>query len=142
MNSKFQTYGILLATLLIGILLGFLINGQIFRIRMQKAKASFQNTEGRIEQILEKIALTDSQRKEVVPIFEEHFDKMKGIHRRLRLEVRGEMQEFKGSLSEFLSEEQIIQLESEMRFSRRRKTRRDGPGQPPPPMPRPRPEGN
>lgn len=128
MNSRVQSYGILLLTLLIGVLLGFLINGQIVRNRMDKARASFQKKEGRLEELLNKVALSDSQKQVVKPIFEAHFRRMREIHGELRQELRSEMREFRESLSEYLDEEQLRTLEAELRMGRRKNGRHRGPG--------------
>lgn len=126
MNSRIQSYGMLLATLLIGVLLGFLINGQIVRNRMDKAKSVLQDRGGRIEKIFDKMDLPDAKREEIRPVFEAHFQKMRGMHREFRSEVRKEMSVFKSALSEHLTAEQLQQLEAEMRLSRRKNPRKPG----------------
>ncbi|MCI4671490.1 MAG: hypothetical protein MRZ79_25330 [Bacteroidia bacterium] len=135
MNSKVQSYGILLLTLLIGIVLGFILNGMLVRHRMEQVRSVFQNRDQRVEHLLDKINVTAQQRKIIKPILIEHFDKMHELNKQVRREMRSEMMDLRVNLGEYLDEDQMGKLTSEMRFFRRKRPRKNG--RPPLPPPRP-----
>jgi len=135
MKSKLQSFLILFLTLCIGIALGFLINGQVVKHRLEKNKEFFRNRKGNITQILQDTDLSEKQRDKIAPILEHHFGRMLHIHREHKEEFRIEMEALRDSLGVYLSEAQLRQLGREMRVLRRKNFRKrrnqNGPSQGP-----------
>ena len=113
---------ILLATLLIGFLLGIGSARFMFFQRLENFQNDNRNR-GFIELHHKLLDISPEQEKEVNPILESYFDKLEARRR----SIRGIMDSMHGELRPHLSEDQVMRLE-EMRDRAKRRNKKRGPG--------------
>ncbi|MEO0899911.1 MAG: hypothetical protein AAFY71_26090 [Bacteroidota bacterium] len=135
MNTRLQSVLLLISTLFVGIILGFLINGQFVKMRFAQHREMFKNPEKRLEIILDKSGLDDKKTQLIRPVLQSHFEKMHNISQQHRAEFRGQMSQLKEELLNYLSEEEVKKLGKEMRMFRKGRKHDHKGGSPHPPRP-------
>lgn len=113
MKTKFKYSLILVSTLLIGMVVGFLISGRITSTRVDKMK-SYYTDMGFDRELINIIRPTPEQRKKIAPILKKHAtlnrEMMEDFH-------EGQVElflELKEELAEYLDDTQINQLDRKL----------------------------
>jgi hypothetical protein len=124
MSMKIKTALVLLVTLVIGIILGALLDRAYIHNKFKKEFSSSRTREGFVERMEKIIVLTPEQRARVKPVLEKYGDRLMKFHD----EFRGRMQElfksFHDELEPLLTPEQMKNLET--RFLSPRHLMNDG----------------
>jgi hypothetical protein len=117
-------------TLIIGFVIGFLVNGQITRQRFK----SFMNQEYNHafkHRMMEIIRPDQSQVKEIEPILDEYAEKVQERLRKSKEDMKSLHEEMMEEIEPYLNEHQMLRLkEAQARFERN-KNRGHGPKGPP-----------
>ncbi len=136
MKTQTKLASILIATLLIGMVLGFIGHGIFYRDQFKRRAQRMRTSEGFMQRFEQVIQPSDTQRVEIRKILKRHFEQMM----QQQTTFRKNMDSFKKDLDSVLTEDQRKRLqESLMRdrpeqFGRRsRHEHSRGPGEGPPP---------
>ncbi len=141
MNTKVKIALIIIVTLVIGIVLGALLNRAFLRYRIQKA---FFNRKpvGMVSFLEEVIQPTPEQRMLIRDILEEHRKKAEELREKFMMEMKAEFESLDAELDPILTPEQKRRLKRRSlrpwRNPRRRMDRPDPWRMPPPPEKPPR----
>jgi hypothetical protein len=109
--KKTITYSsIIIATLLIGFIIGFLVNGRVTRHKIKKMRSEFTG-QGFNRQFMRVLKPSPEQMEQLKPILKDYAQK----HRETIESLHGEQEElfqgFKSEVEPYLTEEQIQRLE-------------------------------
>lgn len=120
MNNKLKYSLIIISTLLIGFIIGFLVSGRLTHQRMEKMKQNYAD-QGFAHDFMHMIKPTPEQREELKPIFERYGD----LNREMVQEnIEAQRELFEGleeEITPFLNEEQLERLQ---RFKKHWRDRR------------------
>jgi len=132
---------ILLSTLLIGILLGVVIDRMWLQKYIHRRIARLRTSEGWVDMLERQIAPADSQKVIIRKILTDHAEKMKAFHEKGRQQIGALMDSLRTELEPYLTEEQKTLFNE--RFERFRKWPKKGAyfehrdrKRPPPPPPK------
>ena len=132
MNMKLKTTLIILFTLLIGIILGMLIDRTIMRFRFQKKFAEARQARG-ITRLLENLIRPDESQYEAVKDILEKYSKRLHDHREKSFqEMNVVIDSMRAELDQILTDAQKARLKKDMERMKRMRGRRPGPPMPPP----------
>ncbi|WP_062269447.1 hypothetical protein [Endozoicomonas arenosclerae] len=109
-SSKAKSLLILLATLMIGCLLGALVVGMVVRDKVQAAR-QFTYKDGFVVQIESVLEPSVRQKKKLDPILNRYGEKVQAIFTRSRESLQFEMDAMMEELSTVVSEQQLDRLE-------------------------------
>lgn len=135
MSPRTKSVLLLLATLIIGLLLGAIANGYFVRERLDRLGNLMTpgGFGGRVEEVLQ--PTSEEQRRAIREVLDAAAPRAVEIMRRSREDMRALNDSVKEQLADVLSEEQMARLEEHLRFRRR------GPWRGRPPMLEGRPPG-
>ena len=132
MNMKVKTTLIILFTLLIGIILGMLIDRTIMRFRFQKKFAEARQARG-ITRLLENLIRPDESQYEAVKDILEKYSKRLHDHREKSFqEMNVFIDSMRAELDQILTDEQKARIKKDMERIERMRGRRPGPPMRPP----------
>lgn len=141
---KTKSIIIILTTLIIGFVIGFLVNGQLTKNRIQSFVKQGTH-DGFKMRFFDIIDPDEAQRVAIEPILEEYAEKTNEIVESFREEMKSIHDEMIGKLEPYLNEDQIERLkDAQERFERNERLRPGhggpgpGPGMGGPPPDRPR----
>jgi len=127
MNDKIKFTGIIIGTLLIGFVIGFLTNGRLVKSRIDRMQ-SFYTEKGADRAFMRVLDPTPEQMEKIQPILRRHAQQ----NRELLNQHRGEQQalflELEEELKPFLTQEQIEKLNDLKQRWRQRFNRQGGRG--------------
>ena len=101
---------IIVITLLLGILIGFLANGRLTRLRIDNMRRDFIER-GMERKIINAIKPTDEQMEKLKPIFDEYNEKRIILMEDHFADKKNLYDEFEEEISQYLSDEQIQRYE-------------------------------
>ncbi len=133
--KKTITYSsIIIATLLIGFIIGFLVNGRVTRHKIRNMRSEFTD-QGFNRLFMRVLHPTLEQMEQLKPILRKHAENHRGIMKSFHSEQEALFQDFRSDIQPYLTEEQIQRLD-EMHEKHKRRLERDGPrGRRPHPRP-------
>ncbi|HUU52375.1 MAG TPA: hypothetical protein VMW92_05045 [Candidatus Heimdallarchaeota archaeon] len=139
MNTKVKIVLIIIVTLVIGIVLGAMLNRAFLRLRIHRAFAD-RNPAGMISFIEKDIRPTPDQREKIKEVLEKHRKKSSDLREKFILEMQAEFESLEAELDPILTPEQKNRLKRRLRgpwrdprrFPDRRGPRRKPPGEKPP----------
>ena len=120
MNQKVKIISVLLATLILGGLLGALINGAL----MKKSFRKHRDPQGVFQRMIDRLDLEPTQRDSVLSIFEKHHADIRQIRTQFKSDMFASRDSLMNELKPILSPEQISKLE---KLVKRHGKRRHGP---------------
>lgn len=135
MDNKVKSRLILLVTLLIGVILGMVLQSFIMKWHFEKRVNRLRTARGFTERFERIIQPTDEQRPEVERILENHFQHIQKRMRKPFQELQAQLDTLEMELSKVLTPEQMERLKQ---FRKRMDGHQKGPKPPfgpPPPMP-------
>jgi hypothetical protein len=133
MNTKVKITFIIIVTLVIGIVLGALINRALLRQRIQKAFLH-RNPVGMVSFLEEVIEPTPEQRILIREILEKHRKKSEQLREKFMMDMKAEFESLEAELDPILTPEQKKRLKRRSFRPWRGPRRRPGSwGMPPPP---------
>lgn len=110
MNTTLKYSLIIVSTLLIGFILGFLVNGRLTHHRMEKMKESFSK-QGFSGEFLHMLRLTPDQMEQLQPILKKYGEENRQMMERNREEQRLIFQNLEEEITPYLTAGQIERLE-------------------------------
>lgn len=110
MNEKLKFTGIILGTLIIGFVIGFLTNGRLVKFRMDRMQ-SFYTEQGANRAFMRVLDPTPEQMEQIRPILQRHAQQNRELLDHHRSEQRLLFQELEDELRPILTEEQMEKLE-------------------------------
>lgn len=119
MNKKLKILSILILTLLIGVIIGFLISGRITSHRIESMKSNYKET-GFGKEIMRIIKPTQEQRQLIAPIFRQYAQKNRELMGTMHEEQMLVFDELKESLKEVLDDDQIERLVEHWEYRKQR----------------------
>jgi len=136
MNTKVKIALIIIVTLVIGIVLGAMLNRAFMRFRIQRAFAD-RNPMGMISFIEKDIRPTPDQREKIREVLEKHRKKSLDLREKFMMEMRAEFESLEAELDPILTPEQKNRLKRRFRgpwrdprrFPDPRRPRRKPPGE-------------
>jgi len=136
MNTKVKIALIIIVTLVIGIVLGAMLNRAFMRFRIQRAFAD-RNPLGMISFIEKDIRPTPDQREKIREVLEKHRKKSLDLREKFMMEMRAEFESLEAELDPILTPEQKNRLKRRFRgpwrdprrFPDPRRPRRKPPGE-------------
>jgi hypothetical protein len=132
MNARTKSIILLFFTLLIGMVLGGIVNARLAEQRMERI-ASLRSSPGFVRFMQRSIEPQDEQQREAMEaILERAASRMAVVMERRRLELQEIMDSMRAELATVLTPEQMQQFEDQV-DSRRRVFRERGPRRGPPP---------
>jgi len=139
MNTKVKIALIIIVTLVMGIVLGAMLNRAFLRHRIQRAFAD-RNPTGMVSFIERNIRPTPEQREQITKILEKHRKKSAEMREKFMMEMQAEFESLEAELDPILTPEQKNRLKRRMRGPWRdprrspdhRGPRRKPPGEKPP----------
>jgi uncharacterized membrane-anchored protein YhcB (DUF1043 family) len=139
MNTKAKVALIIIVTLVIGIVLGAMLNRAFLRHRIQRAFAD-RNPAGMVSFIERNIRPTPEQREQIREILEKHRKKSAEMREKYMMDMQAEFESMEAELNPILTPEQKNRLKRRLRgpwrdrgrFPDRRGQRRKPPGEKPP----------
>lgn len=139
MNTKAKVALIIIVTLVIGIVLGAMLNRAFLRNRIQRAFAD-RNPTGMVSFIERNIRPTPEQREQIREILEKHRKKSVEMREKFMMDMQAEFESMEAELDPILTPEQKNRLKRRLhgtwkdrgRFLDRRGPRRKPPGEKPP----------
>jgi cytosine/adenosine deaminase-related metal-dependent hydrolase len=135
MTARVKSSLLLVATLLIGMVLGALLNARLAEQRLERI-ASLRSARGFSAFIERSIEYRDeAQREAVRAILDRAGARMTAHMEETRREVRALFDSTRAELSTVLTEEQLEQLEQRLEMGRQNRRPRGGPRRPPPGAP-------
>jgi len=129
MNTKVKIVLIIIVTLVIGIVLGAMLNRAFLRHRIHKAFAA-RNPMGMVSIMERSIRPTPDQREQIREILENHMKKSSDIRDKFMMEMQAEFESLEAELDPILTPEQKKRLKE--RFFSPRGDPRRFPGRPEP----------
>ncbi len=109
MNTKVKIALIIIVTLMIGIVLGAMLNRAFIRYRIQKAFAD-RNPEGMVSFMERIIQPTPDQREQIREILENHRKKSSDLREKFMMEMQAEFESLEAELDLILTPEQKRRL--------------------------------
>ena len=139
MNTKVKIALIIIVTLVIGIVLGAMLNRAFLRHRIHRAFAD-RNPTGMISFIERNIQPTEEQREQITKILEKHRKNSAEMREKFMMDMKAEFESLEAELDPILTPEQKNRLKRRLRgpwrdrgrFPDRRGPRRKPPGEKPP----------
>jgi hypothetical protein len=136
MNTKVKIALIIIVTLVIGIVLGAMLNRAFMRFRIQRAFAD-RNPLGMISFIEKDIRPTPDQREKIREVLEKHRKKSLDLREKFMMEMQAEFESLEAELDPILTPEQKNRLKRRFRgpwrdprrFPDPRRPRRKPPGE-------------
>jgi len=136
MNTKMKIVLIIIVTLVIGIVLGAMLNRAFLRHRIQRAFAD-RNPLGMVSFIERNIRPTPEQREQIREILEKHRKKSAEMREKFMMEMQAEFESLEAELDPILTSEQKNRLKRRFRgpwrdprrFPDPRRPRRKPPGE-------------
>ena len=136
MNTKVKIALIIIVTLVIGIVLGAMLNRAFMRFRIQRAFAD-RNPMGMISFIEKDIRPTPDQREKIREVLEKHRKKSLDLREKFMMEMQAEFESLEAELDPILTPEQKNRLKRRFRgpwrdprrFPDPRRPRRKPPGE-------------
>lgn len=107
MDPKYKSLLLLLTTLLIGIIIGMLVSGYMFKQRIRDIRVRMDEKGSYLERLEDKADLSTEKWELVRPIIEGHFERMRDIRLSMREEMRMERDSLQNALREQLTEEEM-----------------------------------
>lgn len=132
MNNKIKFTGIIIGTLLIGFVIGFLTNGRLVKSRIDKMQ-SFYTEKGANQAFIRVLDPTPEQMEKIRPILQRHAQQNRELLTNHRIEQQAFFLELEDELRPFLTQEQMERLEGlkdrwHQRFNRSGEKRGKGSG--------------
>ena len=132
MNDKLKFTGIIIGTLLIGFVIGFLTNGRLVKSRIDRMQ-SFYTEKGADRAFMRVLDPTPEQMEKVRPILQRHAQQNRELLTNHRVEQQALFIELENELRPFLTHEQMERLDDlknrwRQRFDRSRGGRGRGAG--------------
>ncbi len=109
MNSKIKYSAILITTLIIGVVIGFLLGGRITHHRIEMMR-DFYTKKGFNREIMRIVEPTPEQRSKIIPILKKHAEQNRQLMINFHDGQKQLMDELKAELSDYLSKEQLDKL--------------------------------
>jgi uncharacterized membrane-anchored protein YhcB (DUF1043 family) len=139
MNTKVKVVLIIIVTLVIGIVLGAMLNRAFMRHRIQRAFAD-RNPRGMVSFIERNIRPTPDQREKIREILEKHRKKTADMREKFMMDMQAEFESLEAELDPILTPEQKNRLKRRLigpwrdrgRFQDRRGPMRKPPREKPP----------
>lgn len=139
MNIKVKIALIIIVTLVIGIVLGAMLNRAFLRHRIQRAFAD-RNPVGMVSFIERNIQPAEEQREQIRDILEKHRKKSAEMREKFMMDMKAEFESLEAELNPILTPEQKNRLKRRLhgpsrdprRFPDRRGPMRKPPGEKPP----------
>lgn len=107
MKTKTKSIVVILLTLFIGILLGFLLHSNIMKMRYEQM-SELRKPGGLINRMESIIDLSEEQKANIEPILKKHENRF----RLFRSEAVSQLDSMRREIKQFLTEDQIKELES------------------------------
>ncbi|MEM0996231.1 MAG: hypothetical protein AAGN35_04090 [Bacteroidota bacterium] len=114
MKTKTKSILALAGTLVIGVVIGVLVAGMVFRARITNFK-NLRQGKRFVGHLVRTIDPTPDQREQIHPILENFGSRMEEMHRRHLLEFKANHEELHDELAVHLTEEQMQKLEAELK---------------------------
>lgn len=128
---KTKTTVILVATLLIGIVLGSLGTGYFVRKKVKNMSRRFRNPDRFKHHLIERLNVNEEQLAIVEPMIEAHFKKRRDLRRRHFVDLIKMEEDFQKKLAEHLNNDQMEYLRRRLKRMKRRFERRSRDKRPP-----------
>jgi len=106
MKTKTKTTLVILSTLIIGIIFGFLLHANIMKFRFEQM-SELRKPGGLIKKMENIIDLNEKQKSKIEPILRKHEDHF----RKFRNEALNQLDSLRIEIKQYLTEEQIEKLE-------------------------------
>lgn len=128
MSARVKSILLIVATLLIGLLLGALLNARLAEQRMERI-ASLRSERGFVRYMEDVVApANEAQREALRDVLHRAGERMAAHQERSRQEARAMLDSTRAELAEILTPEQLQRLDDRMQANRRGRGRRfDGP---------------
>ena len=110
MNNKIKYTGIIIGTLLIGFVIGFLTNGRLVRSRIVQMQ-SFYTDKGANRAFIRVLDPSPEQMKKIMPILHEHAMQNRDLLFGYREDQEALFLHLEGELEPYLTDEQMKRLE-------------------------------
>jgi hypothetical protein len=124
--KKTVTYtSIIITTLLIGFIIGFLVSGRLAKKRIQKMRSDFRE-QGFNRKVMRALDPTPEQMEQLRPILKKHAKMQKEMMSSMRASQDALFSEFRADVQPYLTEEQVKKLDR-MHEKFKRRVERDGP---------------
>jgi Spy/CpxP family protein refolding chaperone len=130
MNDKIKFSGIIIGTLLIGFVIGFLTNGRLVKSRIDRMQ-SFYTEKGANRAFMRVLDPTPEQMEQIRPILQQHARQNKELLKHHRSEQQALFLELENELRPLLTDEQMEKLEELKHRWQERFTRPGGHGRGP-----------
>lgn len=132
MNNKIKFTGIIIGTLLIGFVIGFLANGRLVKSRIDKMQ-NFYTEKGANQAFIRVLDPTPEQMEKIRPILQRYAQQNRELLTNHRIEQQAFFLELEDELRPFLTQEQMERLEDlkgrwHQRFKRSGEKRSKGSG--------------
>ncbi len=109
MNNKIKITGIIIGTLLIGFVIGFLVNGRLVRTRVSQMK-NFYTEKGAQHAFMRVIDPTPEQMEQIRPILQEHAWQNRDLYFEYRENQQQLFEHLEDELRPYLTEAQLARL--------------------------------
>ena len=124
--KKTVTYtSIIIATLLIGFIIGFLVSGRLAKKRIHKMRSDFSE-QGFNRKVMKALDPTPEQMEQLRPIVKKHAKMQKEMMSLMRASQDSLFNQFRVDVLPYLTEEQVKKLDR-MHEKFKRRVERDGP---------------
>ncbi|MEL6673994.1 MAG: hypothetical protein AAFR61_17455 [Bacteroidota bacterium] len=120
MNKKILSILIILGTLAIGFIGGFLTNGLLFKRELRNFRQEMQQADAFVDRFLHRVQANPEQAKEIRPIISSHFQQIRQINRSRMRAIRIEMDSLRHALTPYLTPEQINRMGPRKRGKKKR----------------------
>jgi len=105
-----KPYLMLLLTLLVGFAAGFLTNGYLTRQKIERVRNFMEQPASFEQRLIGDLDLPDSTAAVVRPILQDHFQRVRELHRDFRQNMRSEFTALREALTPYLDEGQLRKL--------------------------------